>query len=93
MQVQGPSPWIEWPCPRGTEIHRLPLTGGIDGGDTAIALDDVAHSGGIGVPVKLAQRAGLEQTPANFSETGKPVTLASLAVPPLNCSVFCAPRA
>jgi hypothetical protein len=77
MQVQGPSPWIEWPCPRGTEIHRLPLTGGIDGGDTAIALDDVAHS----------------VTPANFSETGKPVTLASLAVPPLNCSVFCAPRA
>ena len=25
------------------------------------------------------------------SETGMPVTFASLAVPPLNCSVFCAP--
>jgi hypothetical protein len=50
----------EIPDVAGAEIHRLPLTGGIDGGDTAIALDDVAYSGGIGVPVKLAQRAGLE---------------------------------
>ena len=72
------------PGPRA-EIDDLALAERIDGGDPAIALEHIGPFGGIGVPVQLAQGAGLQR------QHRKAVTFASLAVPLLNCSVFCAP--
>ena len=43
------------------EIDDLALAVRIDGGDAAIALDHIGPFGGIGVPVQLAQSAGLER--------------------------------
>ena len=43
------------------EIDDLALAEWIDGGDAAIALEHIGPFGGTGVPVELAQRAGLER--------------------------------
>ena len=84
-------PWIEWPWPRG-KYQTSPgpkstiseRSSRIDGGDAAAAVDDIGPFGGIGVPVQLAEAAGVErhETPASVSETGNSTTVASLAVPP-----------
>lgn len=44
-----------------TEIHDLATVLGVDGGDAAASVDDIGPFGGVGVPMQLAQRPGLER--------------------------------
>jgi hypothetical protein len=45
----------------GTEIENLGLVVWVDRGDAAASLDHIGPFGGVGVPVKLAEPAGLER--------------------------------
>jgi len=51
----------EIPDIAGPEIDDFPLTGRVDGGDAAIALEYIGPFRGVGMPVQLAQRARLER--------------------------------
>jgi hypothetical protein len=51
----------EIPDIAGAEIDDLGLSLRIDGGDAAVSADHVGSFGGIGVPMQLAQSAGIER--------------------------------
>ena len=63
VQVPGPRPWIECPCPREEphvarpEVHYLVLIVGIDRLDAAAPVDHVGPFRGVGMPMGSSRRA------------------------------------
>ena len=51
----------EIPDVAGAEIDDLGLSLRIDGGDAAVSVDHIGPFGGVGVPMQLAQTAGIER--------------------------------